>query len=98
MASKRLKIENLDNLQELNAEEVFSIQGGLSEEDSELKASELSVESKRLIYRDFPYPLPDKPDFPYPLPDRPTKPYWSLPHIPCSLRPDGKLPWCAVIL
>ena len=90
MASKRLKIENLDNLQELNAEEVFSIQGGLSEEDSELKPSELSLESKRLIYRDF--PLPDKPDFPYSLPDRP------LPWIPCSPHPDGKLPWCAVIL
>ena len=98
MANKRLKIENLDNLQELNAEEVFSIQGGLSEENPELKVSELSVESKRLIYPDFPAPLPDKPDFPYPLPDRPTRPNLPLPCIPCSPYPDGKLPWCAVIL
>jgi len=31
MSNQRLKIENLENLQELNAEEFSSIQGGLDE-------------------------------------------------------------------
>ncbi len=61
MASKRLKIENLDNLQELNSEEVSPIQGG----GAELKAPETSVEPENLIY-----PLPV-----WPWPPYPCKPY-----------------------
>jgi hypothetical protein len=79
VTNKRLKIENLDNLQELNPEEVFSIQGG----GAELKASELSVEPQgliapeSLIYVDpenpKPYPLPIWP--PYPCKPYPINPY-----------------------
>ena len=68
MANKRLKIENLDNLQELNSEEVSPIQGG----GAELKAPETSVEPESLIYVD-----PDNPKpFPLPVwPHYPCKPY-----------------------
>ncbi len=69
MANKRLKIENLDNLQELNAEEVSLIQGG----GAELIALEPSVEPESLIYVD---PENPKPYYPLPVwPPYPCKPY-----------------------
>ncbi|MDJ0796776.1 MAG: hypothetical protein QNJ51_08040 [Calothrix sp. MO_167.B12] len=72
MSNKRLKIENLENLQELNGEEVFSIQGGLS------LAAEVQVESietDQLIYVD-----PEKPVYkPHPWP---PYPYPCYPHYP----------------
>jgi hypothetical protein len=90
MTNKRLIIENLDNLQEINPEEVFSIQGGLTlVNGDDIKPS---VE-ERLIY-----PAPSLPVELYPRPDQPSKPYYPLPNYPCSLKPYGPLPWCAVIL
>jgi hypothetical protein len=92
MTNKRLIIENLDNLQELNHEEFSAIQGGLTLVDGyDIK---LPIE-ERLIY-----PGPNQPVELYPLPEQPIKPYYPLPYIPCSPYPtkEGKLPWCAVIL
>ncbi|MDJ0899531.1 MAG: hypothetical protein QNJ55_12035 [Xenococcus sp. MO_188.B8] len=64
MASKRLKIENLEHLNELNAEEVSLLQGG----ETTLTSLEPSREPDRLIYVD-----PDNPK-PYPLPVWPPYP------------------------
>ncbi len=96
MTNKRLIIENLDNLEELNTEEVFSIQGGLLvdypviEEKLDISIAEkvdFSIKDK-LIY-------PVKPIKPYPLPCYP----YPLPPV-CSPYPTkgGNLPWCAVVL
>ena len=93
MANKRMKIENLDNLEELNTEEVFSIQGGLSVEfpieDISIEKVDISIEDKLI------YPVEPGPIEPYPLPCYPyPRPY------PCSPYPikDWKLSWCAVPL
>ena len=87
MASKRLKIENLEYLDPLNTEEVFRLQGG--------EGKSRIPEPKSLIYVDAENPMPKRP------PERPKWPiYHPLPHYPCSHYPtkNGKLPWCAVIL
>ena len=90
MVNKRLKIENLDNLQELTTEGVSSIQGGLS-----IAGPEPYPTTPKPWPR--PKPMPD-----WPKHDYWTKPYqpYPLPHPPCTYYPtkDGKLPWCAVIL
>ena len=87
MANKRLKIENLDNLQELNAEEVSLLQGG----EAELKALEPSVEPERLIYVD-----PDNPKPYYPLPVWP--PYPCKPYPIKSKDGIALLHWCPIAL
>lgn len=89
MSSKRLKIENIQNFEELNIEELSSIGGGLTLAESEM----------RIAPEAFPETYPRRKPKPYPLPDRDPEPY-PLPHYPCSPYPTkrGKLPWCAVIL
>lgn len=90
MTNKRLIIENLDILEELNTEEL-SIQGGMTL--ANLESDEIQSESRLIPWSKEPFPnRPIKP-----FPDRPIKPY-PLPYYPCSPSPYGKLPWCAVIL
>ncbi len=108
MANKRLAIENLDNLQELNAEEVFSIQGGLSLVGESGEA--FSVESEKLIYLDPDLPVPNLPDLPYDpylLSERPKcdrNPFVEIgqkDEIALRVHPDllrRSLHWCPVIL
>ncbi len=101
MTNKRLTIENLDNLEELNTDEVFSIEGGLLI-DSSIKAEkvdisipekvDISIEDK-LIYPVEPGPI--KPFKPYPLPY--CRPY-PLPYCHPYPTKGGNLPWCAVVL
>ena len=93
MANKRLKIKNLDNLQELSTDGVSSIEGGLSL----VQESDLRIASIESSHQEKSYPLAFYPTRPLP---EPTKTYYPLPYYPCSLYPieDGKLPWCAVIL
>ncbi|MDJ0621152.1 MAG: hypothetical protein QNJ63_31185 [Calothrix sp. MO_192.B10] len=98
MSNKRLKIENLENLQELNGEEVFSIQGGLS---LEAKVQVDSVETDQLITDKLIYVDPEKPVYePYPLPPYPYPCYPTKPHIKPS--DDGSIIaypcYCYVIL
>ncbi|WP_426589444.1 hypothetical protein [Dapis sp. BLCC M229] len=90
MTNKRLKIENLDNLEELNTEEVFSIQGGLLA-DSPITAEkvDISIEDKLI------YPVKPGPIKPYPLPY--CRPY-PLPYCHPYPIKDGKLLWCPVVL
>jgi len=59
MSNKRLKIENLENLQELNAEEFSSIQGGLLAKSTydlsatgKIPVEDLEVNETNLIYFD----------------------------------------------
>ncbi|NES06104.1 MAG: hypothetical protein F6K22_26825 [Okeania sp. SIO2F4] len=95
MTNKRLKIENLDNLEELNTEEVFSIQGGLSVEfpieDISIEKVDISIKEKLI------YPVEPGPIKPYPLPY--CRPY-PLPYCRPYPTKGGKLqlPWCAVVL
>ena len=53
MANKRLKIENLDNLQELTTEGVSSIEGGLSLGQE----SDLQIAPIESLPQEEPYPL-----------------------------------------
>ncbi|MEM1255645.1 MAG: hypothetical protein AAGI69_24675 [Cyanobacteria bacterium P01_H01_bin.21] len=106
MANKCLKIENLDNLEELTAEELFFIQGGATVETAKSveieTAGSMRIKPEELIA----YPLPPHPDpVPLPLPVPCYGGRWPYPKpnkIPCVCSPfptkDGKLPWCAVIL
>ena len=98
MTNKRLIIENLDNLEELNTEEVFSIQGGLLV-DSSIIPEKLDISIAEKVDISIPdkliYPVEPGPVKPYPLPCYPyPRPY------PCSPYPikDWKLSWCAVPL
>ena len=99
MTNKRLTIENLDILEELNTEAVLSVEGGMTLADPE--SERIQSESRLISWPTRPFPdgptrpFPDKPVKPFP--DRPIKPY-PLPYYPCSPSPYGKLPWCAVIL
>ena len=90
MANKRLKIENLDNLQELNAEEVSLLQGG----ETTLTALKPSREPEHLIY----YPDDFKPDKPYPLPVWPPYPYPCKPYRVKGKDGEVLLHHCPVIL
>ena len=101
MANKRLKIENLDNLQELDPEEVFSIQGG----GAELKAIKPYGELERLIPVDSDnpksYPLPVWPPYPYPCkPYYPNYPIKDIDKDGTDIGKDGTvlLHWCPTIL
>ncbi len=93
MTNKRMKIENLDNLEELNTEEVFSIQGGFladsSIEDISIEKVDISIEDKLI------YPVEPVPIKPYPLPY--CRPY-PLPYCHPYPIKDEKLLWCPVVL
>ena len=98
MSSNRLKIENLDSLQELTFEDSSIIQGGMLAEDAE--SATLPAEAR------IAYPLPHPiPCYPLPVAHRPRKrkprPKSDYGH-PCVCSPyptkKGRLPWCAVIL
>ena len=94
-----MKIENLENLQELTTEEFSSIQGGLS-----------IVKPDHIIdwKLDEPLPLPDPKPLPHPEPIPHPLPVYCY-HKPISYPISSftgvkehqisfKLPWCAVIL
>ena len=102
MSNKRLKIENLENLQELTTEEFSSIEGGLSLVADPGHALPIEWEPEPLPH---PYPTPID-CYPKPVP----KP------LPCHIKPiedpiyiDSKYPvkeddiiihisWCPVVL
>lgn len=99
MPSTRLKIENLDNFQELAFEDSSIIQGGMLAEDAE--SAEMPA-AERIAYP-LPHPVPC---YPLPVLRRPgkrrkprPKPDYGHPCV-CSPYPTkkGRLPWCAVIL
>ncbi len=90
-----LQIQDLDTMQELTAEELSPVQGGLSIRKIDLpgleKAPDVDLTTGRIapigrIAYPFPRPFPC-----YPLPPRPPI---------CTNFPTkgGHLPWCAVIL
>ncbi|MGD1949698.1 MAG: hypothetical protein ACFB14_08640 [Leptolyngbyaceae cyanobacterium] len=104
MEKKRLKIQNLDNLQELTPAEIFAIQGGITAE--EVAPVELDVElvdaEDRLIYYPLPtdpipYPVPCGGPRPHPRPRRPRPIKQRCFRSPYPTKRDD-IPWCAVIL
>lgn len=100
MPSKHLKIENLDDFQELTLEDACIIQGGITVEEVESPAPQVE---ERIAYP-LPTPVPI-PCYPLPFPRHPRgrkrQPKRDS-HSPCICSPyptkGGKLPWCAVIL
>ena len=84
MINKRLKIDNLDNLQELTTEEVVSIQGGWFSKHEPKNPHEK---------------WPSKPDW-NPKPGYPKTDWSTKAYHPWSPHPSkgSKLPWCAVVL
>ncbi len=62
MSNKRLKIENLENLQEVNTEEFSSIQGGMTQASISI-CEPIEWDCKPVPYPCEPYPLPPCKDY-----------------------------------
>lgn len=93
MTSQRLRIENLDNLQEVTPEEFSSIQGGLSIAIDYKEVSDKDIPKKEIPVIDICYPLPLPPRC-YPLPKPLPKPYPKPLPRPCW---DWR-PCCPIVL
>ncbi len=101
MTNNRLKIENLDNLQDLTSDQLQVIEGGMTVAE----AAPVELEAEARIAHPFPTkPIPLPYPRPYPIPCYPGggRPHPKLISRKCICTPyptkDSKLPWCAVIL